>query len=688
MSKTIGHHIVIGTAGHIDHGKSALVKALTGVDPDRLKEEKERGMTTDLGFVFYGDLATIIDVPGHEKFIRHMVAGASTIDLVLFVVAANDGIMPQTLEHLEILKLLAIKKGIVVITKKDLVTSEQLEIVQNDVKNLLKGTFLENAPTVAVSNTTMDGINELKLLLDKLIAETEAKFDRGVFRMPIDRCFSIKGFGTVVAGTVLSGKIKVGDEVEVLPQKKKVKIRRIEVHNKPTNEVGTGFRAAFNLVGIEKDEIERGNVLAQIGFFEPSLFINASLYLLPSLKKPLTEPVFASDKDRYPYRIKNFDRLRIHLGTKEVLGRIVILEKKEPPDKTPQPTNDQSPISKIPTKITSPETSKKIIFPGEKALVQFRLEEPVVACINDRYVIRTYSPQMTIGGGIVLEPNATKVKGYDEELLAHLARTEIAEPIVLIEEDLLNNFELPKKPTEIAQDINLPVNEVKELLKQLVEQKTVLCLDEKRELYYHQQNVKKLQEKIISRLKDYHQQNPASIGINSLELLKQLNVGLDKVLFDWCLGQLQNQGIVQISAEKKIRLAEFQVTIEQNIAEYVAKIEKLLLDQGLQPLDFREIKNKIVGKESKIKQAYQYLLEQKIIINIGEGLVLHQKYVSEAQEKLIDFLKKNGSIRVSQFRDLLNASRRTVLPLLIYFDNQGITVRREDIRVLSNKIKN
>lgn len=632
------HHIVIGTAGHIDHGKSALVKALTSVDPDRLKEEKERGMTTDLGFVFYGDNATIIDVPGHEKFVRHMVAGASTIDLVMFVIAADDGVMPQTYEHLEILKLLAIKKGIVVITKKDIVKPDRLQIVINDVKELMCGSFLESAPIIAVSNITLEGVDELKQLLDKLISKTEAKLDRGIFRMPIDRCFIIKGFGTVVAGTVLSGKTKIGDELELLPEKKKVKIRGIEVHNKQVSEVGTGFRAAINLVGAEKEEIERGDVLTQPGFFESSLYLNASLYLLSSAEKPL----------------KNFERLRIHLGTKEVLGRVVILD-------------------------------KKILRPGEKTMVQFRLEEPVVASINDRYVVRTYSPQHTIGGGLIIEAKATKVKGFDEDLIAHLERVEIAEPAVLVEEDLLSNFEFPKKLGEIAKDINLPVNEVRGLVKTLTEQKKILCLDEKRELYYHQKNLDELKQKTIARLQDYHEQNPSSIGIQSLELLKKISAGLDKFLLDSTLNNLEKKGVVQVSTDKKIRLSDFKVVLEKTIDENTQKIEKLFLTQGFQPLDFSEIKTKLVGKETDIKKAYQYLLDNKILINIGEGLALHQKYVKEAEVKLVDFLKKNKEIRISQFRDLLNASRRAVLPLMIYFDSKGVTVRREDVRVLSSK---
>ncbi len=640
MAETDKRHIVIGTAGHIDHGKSALVKALTGIDPDRLKEEKERGMTTDLGFVFYGDNATIIDVPGHEKFVRHMVAGASTIDFVMFVIAADDGIMPQTYEHLEILKLLAIKKGVAVITKKDLVKDDRLQIVINDVKILLKDSFLENAPIIAVSNTTMEGIDDLKKVLDKLIQETEAKIDRGIFRMPIDRCFIIKGFGTVVAGTVLSGKTKVGDTLELLPEKKSVKIRGIEVHGKPVNEVGTGFRSAINLVGAEKEEIERGDVLAHPGFFEPSEFLNASLYLLKTAGKPL----------------KNFERLRIHLGTKEILGRVVFLD-------------------------------KKILQPGEKAMVQFRLETPAVCAINDLYVIRTYSPQMTIGGGIIIESKATKVKGFDEELIAHLQRSEAGDPIVLIEENLMSNFDLPRKITEIATDINLPINEVKELAKALTEQGKIICLDEKRDLYYSQKNLTELKEKITGQLQDYHKNNPTSIGIPGLELLKRISAGLDKFLLDITLEKMLKENIVQISPDKKIKLSEFKITLGKEIDELISRIEKTFLENGFKPIEYSELKLMIPAKETVIKKAHQYMLDNGMLVNIGEGLVLHQKYVKEAEVKLIDFLKKNREIRVSQFRDLLNVSRRAALPLLIYFDGRGITVRHEDTRVLSSKYK-
>jgi len=641
MSNTGKRHIVIGTAGHIDHGKSALIKALTGVDPDRLKEEKERGMTTDLGFVFYSEDVTIIDVPGHEKFVRHMVAGASTIDFVIFVVAADDGVMPQTNEHLEILKLLGIKRGVVVITKQDLVEKEMLDIVIEDVKNTLRNSFLEQAPIISVSNTTKEGIDELRKTLDSLIAQTEPKTDRGIFRMPIDRRFIIKGFGTVVAGTVLSGSVNTGDTMELLPEKKGVKIRGIEVHNKQVDEVGTGFRAAINLVGAEKDEIDRGDVLAQPGYFEPSEYLNASLHLLTSASKPL----------------KNFTRLRIHLGTKEIFGRVVLLD-------------------------------KKTLAPGDKAMVQFRLESPAVCDINDNYVIRSYSPQVTIGGGVIIEPKATKAKGFDEELISHLQRMEVGEPIVIVEEDLLSNFDLPRKIDEIAHDVNLLVSEVKHLVNSLEEKGKVILIDEKRGLYYHSKNYEHLKENILESLKAYHKNNPTSVGMPSLELLKNISRGLDKILLDRTLARMVHDETVRLAPDGKVNLFEHKVVVDKELDIIIGKIEQLFLDSGFKPPEYKTVLAQDLGPEVTVKKAHRYMLDTGLLVNVGEEIVLHKKYIGEAQRKVIDFLKQNKEIRVSQFRDLLNASRKFVLPLLIYFDTHGVTIKRGDVRILGQKHRN
>jgi len=617
-----------------------LIKALTGVDPDRLKEEKERGMTTDLGFVFYGDDTTIIDVPGHEKFVRHMVAGASTIDFVIFVIAADDGVMPQTIEHFEILKLLGIKKGVAVVTKKDLVTNDILQVVIDDVKELLRNSFLESAPIIPVSNTTKEGIDELKKVLDELIAQIEAKKDHGIFRLPIDRCFIMKGFGTVVAGTVLSGKVKTGDTLELLPAKKKVKVRGIQVHNKKASESGTGFRTAINLVGAEKEGIARGDILAQSGYYEPSQYLNVSLYLLHSAGKPL----------------KNFTRLRIHLGTKEILGRVVFLD-------------------------------KKVLEPGDKAMAQFRLESPAVSDVGNSYVIRTYSPQTTIGGGVIIEPKATKAKGLDEKLIEHLHKLETGDPMVMVEENLLINFELPQKIDEIAHDLHLDPLEVKELIKELTPSKKVICLDEKRGLYYHQKNLEKLQNKIKEILEKHHKDHPTDVGMPQLELLKNISRGLDKSLLNYTLEKMAQRKSIKVDSENKVSLFDFKVVLDKTLDEMVKKIEKIFLDAGYKPPDYNTLLAQKLGPEDPVKKAYRYMLDTGVLILVGESVAMHQKLVTQAREKLIEFLKKNKEIRVAQFRDLLGASRRYALPLLIYFDTHNVTIKRGDIRILGQKYR-
>ncbi|MEO0122493.1 MAG: selenocysteine-specific translation elongation factor [candidate division WOR-3 bacterium] len=634
MIESIKKHIVIGTAGHIDHGKSALIKSLTGTDPDRLKEEKERGMTTDLGFAFYGDDVTIIDVPGHEKFVRHMLAGASTIDFVLFVVAADDGVMPQTIEHFEILKLLQIKRGVIVITKIDLVDNQQLDLVVDDIKHLTKDSFLQEAPIIPVSNVSGDGIDTLKMILQQMIEQTEPKTDKGIFRMPIDRCFTMKGFGTVVAGTVLSGKIKVGDTVELLPQKRELKIRGIEVHNKKVEEVGTGFRAAINIAGAEKEEIERGNVIAQPGFFEPSLFMNGSLYLLHS-----------------SHPLKTFSRIRLHLGTSEILARVVILE-------------------------------KKTMEPGEKLMVQFRLETPAVCDIGDRFVIRTYSPPVTIGGGVILVPKADKIKEFDEEILSHLQKIETQEPAVIVEENLNQSFTLPLRPEEIAHDINLPVDNVKNIIQDLLNQKTLLVVDEKRNLYYSRKNLDKLEEMIVGIVKTFHQNNPTLVGIPRLELLNKLPKGLDNTLFNFTIQHLKEVSKIKISNDGKISLYDFQVALDEELGRMVKKLENIYIDARFQPPELEKIIEQRIGPPELVKKAYRYLLDNGTLVNVGEGVVFHKEMVEEAKKKIINFLMEHKEIRVSEFRDLLNASRKFALPLLIYFDSKGITIKRGEIRVL------
>jgi selenocysteine-specific elongation factor len=632
-------HIVIGTAGHIDHGKSALIKALTGEDPDRLKEEKERGMTTDLGFVFYGDDVTIIDVPGHEKFVRHMVAGASTIDLVIFVIAADDGVMPQTVEHLEILKLLDIQRGFVAVTKKDLVDEELLTIVIRDIEQLVKGTFLEGAPIIPVSNTTKQGIDKLEAVLKEYLTGLEQKPDKGIFKLPIDRCFTMKGFGTVVAGTVLSGILKTGDTVDIMPLASQVKVRGIQVHNKNVDMVTTGFRAAINIAGVEKNEIERGDILGQKGYFQPSEYLNASLYLLGSAPKPL----------------KNLTRLRIHLGTKELFGRIVLLD-------------------------------TRVLNPGEKAMVQFRMEKPAVSDVGDRYVVRTWSPQVTIGGGVIIEPKAQKATGFDESLIEHLQKIEQGDPVVLVQEQIDSNLQLPQKIDEIAHDLNLPAKRVKDIVNVLIENGTVTCLDNKRQIYYGRENIEVLKNKILAILNEYHDANPTHLGIPRLELYKALGMGFDKSLLNHMVTVLEEQKKVKIK-DSKISRYDFNVMLDKSMDETSGKIEQIFLKAEFKLPRFQEVLDKGLGSPDAVKRAYRYLVDSKTLIDVGEGMVFHKNYVHQAHNRLIDFLKKKNEIKVSQFRDLIGASRKFALPLLIYFDTHGITIKRGEVRVLGQKYR-
>ncbi|MGB9720366.1 MAG: selenocysteine-specific translation elongation factor [bacterium] len=627
-------HIVIGTAGHIDHGKSALIKSLTGTDPDRLKEEKERGMTTDLGFAFYGDDVTIIDVPGHEKFVRHMLAGASTIDFVIFVIAADDGVMPQTIEHFEILKLLQIKRGVIVLTKIDLVERENLNIVIDEINKLTQDSFLQNAPIVPISNATGEGMEDLKKILNQLIEQTETKQDKGIFRMPIDRCFTMKGFGTVIAGTVLSGKIKIGDTVELLPQKKKLKIRAIEVHNKKVEQVGTGYRAAINIAGAEKEEIERGNVIAQPGYFEPSLFMNGSLYLLNSAPS-----------------LKTFSRVRLHLETSEILARVVILD-------------------------------KKILEPGEKTMVQFRLEAPAVCDIGDRFVIRTYVPPTTIGGGVILEPKATKIKGFDEEIIDHLQKLDTQDPLILVEEYLNQHFNIPIKIEEIAKDINLTLDTAHSLIAELIKRNAVLIVDEKRGLYYSQKNSAELKKKILGILETYHRENATLLGMPRLELMTKLAKGFDNTLFNFVLQNLKEEKKVRITEDGKVSLFDFKVSLDKELDAVVQRLENIFIDSKFQPPQIESLIEQKFGPADLVKKAYRYLLDNGTLIYTGEGVAFHKDMINEAQTKLIDFLQKHREIRVAEFRDLLNASRKYALPLLIYFDTKGITIKRGEVRVL------
>ena len=631
-------HVVLGTAGHIDHGKTALVKALTGMDTDWLQEEKERGMTIDLGFAFLGDDMTIIDVPGHEKFVRNMVSGVSTIDIVLFVIAADDGIMPQTTEHLEILNLLQVQHGIIVISKIDLVETEWLELVEDEVKTLVHHTFLENAPLVKVSSTIGEGIEKLKELIYDMAERLPPRQDKTIFRLPIDRVFTMHGFGTVVAGTVLSGTLSVDDTVELLPQQKKLRVRGLQIHQRNVKQVKLGDRAAINLAGIEKEAIKRGNILAQPDFYTPTQFYDAKIYLLKDASKPLEHNA----------------RVRLHIGTDEVMARLALLDREE-------------------------------LIPGDSTFIQLRCEKPVVAEVQDRFVIRSYSPIITIGGGVILQIKPNRHKRHSEEVLRRLEILEQGDLLDFVEQALSHGKHVVKGIDEISKAASLSKNDALAFLNQLVRiKKAVEIPQQKNRLFIHRQHFDRIKAEMLNRLKEFHNENPLRQGINPNELRMATRGSRDQFLVNRIQKILENEGKITLE-DGKIRLTSYQISLSKAQAELKDQIEAIFLNSKFSPPKTSEIISQFIQTNADIEKIIAYLLEAGQLVKVDEGILLHQKWIEQAQRLILEHFKHEDELTVGEFRDIINASRKYAVPILGYFDQKGLTVRQEDIRVLHDR---
>ncbi len=630
-------HVVVGTAGHIDHGKSALVKALTGTDPDRLKEEKERGMTTDLGFAFLGTDITVIDVPGHERFVRHMLAGASTIDLVVLVVAADDGVMPQTREHFEICRLMGIRKGLVAINKADLVDDEWVEMVKLDVGEMVRGSFLDGAPMIPVSAITGRGVPELRQAIIDLAKKVEAKPDRGVFRMPVDRNFSMKGFGTVVAGTVLSGLVRVGDTLELLPQKREVRVRGIQKHNQMLDSLGLGERAALNLQGLEREAVVRGNVLATPGYYTPTTNFNATLYLLKSVERPL----------------KNLTSLKLHIGTAEVMCRVALLDTKD-------------------------------LAPGQEALVQVRAEEPVVYDWNDHYVVRAFAPQQTIGGGIVLEANPSKERRFDEDAVKRLKALRTGEAGSVLEQYLVKHRFEAKTPAQAAKDLALADADAKEMLDLLLATNRARKLEfDGKEYLVHEKMVGEARAAVVAGLTQFHKENPLRIGLKRPELRAKAGAGLSLPLFETVLTALLKEGQVVLE-DDRVRLASHQIKLGPTLQKEYDRLDKLFQELGFSPPSLEEA---LAGVDKKLAQQVRVaLLESGRLIDVGESVVMHREAVTLAEQKVRALFAQKPELTASEIRQELGTTRKYLIPLLNYLDSRGVTQRKGEVRILKQKV--
>ncbi|MEO2262075.1 selenocysteine-specific translation elongation factor [Lachnospiraceae bacterium HCP28S3_F9] len=623
-------NIIIGTAGHIDHGKTTLIKALTGRNTDRWEEEQRRGITIDLGFTYFdlpsGDRAGIIDVPGHERFINNMVAGVVGMDLVLLVIAADEGIMPQTREHMDILNLLGIEKSIIVLNKCDLVDEEWLELVEEEVKEELHGTFLEHAPVVKVSAATGEGLDSLiDTIVHMTSDEVVSKDVQTIPRLPIDRAFTLSGFGTIITGTLVSGTITKEDTLEMYPIGKECKIRSIQVHGQDKNECYAGQRVAINLSNVKKKEIKRGCVLAPPNSMKNTDLLDVKLQILDSSMRILT----------------NHTRLHFFTGTSEILCRAVLLDKEE-------------------------------IGPGESGYVQLRLEEEIAVRRGDKFVVRFYSPMETIGGGVILEPNPGVKRRFREEVIEELKRKESGSTADVIELHVKEHKDTLITMTELAKLTALSVEEVQEDVKELEEQGLVCVFPMRKDTYVWHTDSKRAAGQLLNQaLKNYEDKYPYRYGMKKAEVQVTHFPKIKPNVFDKIIEKLIDEGHLK-------RVEEFLCTPEYEVRkdEIYGKVSKILIDTFAKAkydfvryseIDFKGISRDIVDDILNI------LLEEQKIVKVTDDMYTLSEYMQHAKELIQEKLQENPVITIAQVRDIFETSRKSAKPILEYMDGIKVT---------------
>lgn len=629
--------IIIGTAGHIDHGKSSLVKALTGTDPDRLAEEQERGMTIDLGFAFLNETIAFIDVPGHERFVKNMVAGVSTVDVAMLVVAADDGVMPQTREHLDILTLLQLQQGLIVINKCDLVDQELLTLVEQDVADQVKGTFLQDAPIFRVSAVTGLGMADLRRFLLQLPDRIQPRYDRGIFWMPVDRSFIMKGFGTIVTGSVLSGRAAIGDTLDLWPAGKKVKIRTLQSHGQSVQEIVLGHRAAINLQAIAREEIGRGDVLVSPDQCQATRLLDAKLTLLADAAKPL----------------KQRSRVRLHMGTAEIMARVKLLQ-----DTT--------------------------LRPGETAFVQLQLEEATVALRHDPYVIRQYSPAMTIGGGIILDTYPTPHRRGDQIVLARLTQLQQKDPAELVLAALQQHGSDWPLLSDIKLWTGMDENELTAILATLAQQgRIVLIGPENKRAYISTQGSGQLQENVAAVLRRFHEKEPYRAGMNKGELRTACGEKMAVKLFDWVVADLIERKTIKEEAGL-LKLFEHRIELKGTDKALAEQILQILLETPFSPPSESELTARI-GKP-EVRRVVNALQGMGQLIRLEGDLCFAAAAIQQVLLRLRPFAVQGTELTVAAFRELLGTSRKFAVPLLGYLDLKGVTERIEDVRLINRTL--
>ncbi len=639
--------IVLGTAGHVDHGKTSFVKALTNIDTDRLKEEKKRGITIELGFAHLdlpcGHRLGIVDVPGHEKFVKNMVAGVTGMDILAFIIAADEGIMPQTREHFEICSLLGVSQGIVIITKKDMVEEEWLEMVEEEVREFCQGSFLEEAPIVPVSSITGEGIDKVKNLLDDIVSKHHFEDAFGPFRLPVDRVFAMKGFGAVITGTSISGRVALGEELRIYPSGKTAKVRGIQLHSQTVDVVEAGHRTAINLQGIETLEISRGMVAATPGALQPNFMLDCSLTYLSSNNKPL----------------KHRARVRVHLGTAEVMGRVSLLDCDE-------------------------------LRPGEEAGVQLLLEEPVAVWPHDRYVIRSYSPVITIGGGEVLgnvslrkrKRLTEKDRKRNSEVIQILKEGSPEDHILLfLEESGTKGLVLD----ELAIRLGVFGKQLKKILNEPLSSKKIVVVDSSAQRYLALSVAERVSASIVGILTAFHKNNPIQEGLSKEGLRSETGRRLDQKIFSYCLNELIKSGTI-VQEESLIRLATHEVALKADEEKLQRDLLKWYREKGLAPATIKETSEQFSDYPAPLlKEVMGLLLREGKLVKVSESLYYEKEAMEELKDKVVAFMEKEGEIDAPRFKEMSGLTRKFSIPILEYFDRIKLTYRIEDKRILRKK---
>jgi selenocysteine-specific elongation factor len=634
MSATAPTHVVVGTAGHIDHGKTSLVKALTGTDTDRLPEEKARGITIDLGFAFLeepGLTIEIVDVPGHERFVRNMLAGVGGIDLAMLVIAADEGVMPQTREHLAICSLLRIKAGLIALTKADLVEPDWLELVREDVAGAVRGTFLQGAPIVPVSSKTGQGLDELRAALRSLAASVPQRGTDELPRLPIDRVFTVRGFGTVVTGTLAAGALATDDRVEVYPKRAEAKIRGLQAHGHPVASARAGQRTAINLQGLERTAIARGDVVGLPGTLVPSTLVDGTLELLADA----------------PRAVKTRTRVRFHVGTSEIMARALLLDRAE-------------------------------LAPGETAFARFRLEAPLVARPGDRFVVRSYSPIVTIGGGTLLDVDPPRFRRKGPALVAHLELLQTGSPDAVLEEHIRHVGSGGVRLTTLAGRVPFGPERLRALLGGLQEAGRVISID--RDWFIHPDSFGRLRGLVVDELTAFHRANPLKPGMSREELRGRAG-GADERVFAFLLSSLGAEGVVKTERDK-VWLASHAVRLSPEQQRVIDTVEGEFSRAEAAPPSPEDALGRAGVRGDEEHELFQVLVQSGKLVRVKESLFFHAQALDSIQTKLVGLLRERKEIGPSDIKDLLGISRKYAIPLLEFFDQRRVTARVGERRIL------